>query len=134
MLLIQSSIIQRDMEIGMRIQIPFVVFFLLLLICYLSQAPYQNLTLTFCLTISSKSGSYGYTKLELRLYQVVHTSSRKITEVKQLGLRLVIGWGTDQGLYLQCCSKKYCKTLGVDGESPPERGPPLGAKENKKNS
>ena len=35
---------------------------------------------------------------QLQFYQVGNTSSRKITEVKQLGLRLALGWATIQEL------------------------------------
>ena len=37
-------------------------------------------------------------QLELRLYQVGNTSSRKITEVLQLGPRLALGWEIMRGL------------------------------------
>ena len=42
--------------------------------------------------------SNGYTQLELLrlLYQVGNTSSRKITEDKQLGPWLALGWATIQ--------------------------------------
>ena len=42
-----------------------------------------------------------------QLYQVGNTSSRKITEVKQRGPRLILGWDSRVGR--ECCSYKYYK-------------------------
>ena len=40
----------------------------------------------------------------LGLYQVGNTSSRKNTEVRQLGPQLALGWVTIQGVKRGCCS------------------------------
>ena len=47
---------------------------------------------------------------QLRLYHVGNTSSRKNTEVKQLGPRLALGWVTIQGLDVDAVATNNVKS------------------------
>ena len=51
--------------------------------------------------------------VKLRQYQVGNTSCRKITEVKQFGPWLALGWVTIQ-VWSGSCSEKYSKISGVE--------------------
>ena len=59
-------------------------------------------------------------QLELRLYQVGNTSSCKITEVKQLGPRLALGWEIMRGLDVDAVT-----TITVKSQKRRDGGPQL---------